>query len=354
MLAVTLVAAAGLCRMTSGGLGGPALGPLLATAVVGFAVPALLLRARVVASLAALVGTVALVVVAVETAVLRTSVSWFPTGAALRALATDLRQARSPLATFQLPLHAGPGVVLLGAVTTGLAGLAGGLLLGPLPTRRPQPAPALALVPALGLVAWSCAARPGTGAAVLAAVYVGAATPALAGLAVRRAGPHDAATGTARNRPGPPGGAVLLGLLAMAAAVGIGIPLGTAASGSAGAGGGNAAVVPASTLSLAAGLQRVQRDDAGDLLFTARSPQPTYWQVGVDTVWQNDQWVPGPTTTAVLAGAGAPPAPASSDGGRHFTTTVTIAHLSSRFLPVPPATVQVQGHRGPASPTPAS
>lgn len=345
LLAATLVAAAGLCRMASGGVGGEALGPLLGTAVVGFAVPAVLLRTRLGPPLAAVVGTVALVVVAVWTAVLRTGTAWFPTGGALRTLVTDLRDARAALAAFHLPLHAGPGVVLLGAMVTGLAGLAGRLLLGPFRTRRPRPHPAVALLPALALVAWSCTAVPGTGAAVLAAAFVAAVTPALAGVAAQRAG-QGATTpgGPARPRPGPAATAFLIGLLSMAGAVGIGIPLGIAGTAV------GSTAVPANALSLTTGLVQVERDDADVVLFRAHSPVPTYWQVGALTVWHDDRWVPGPDTAAVLRGGTAPRAPAParavSSQAHRFTTSVTIGSLSSRLLPVPPSTVQISGVTG--------
>ena len=47
LLATALVGAAALSRMASGGLGGAAAGPLLATAAAGSIVPGIVLRRRV-------------------------------------------------------------------------------------------------------------------------------------------------------------------------------------------------------------------------------------------------------------------------------------------------------------------
>lgn len=344
MLAATLVAAAGLCRMASGGIGGAAVGPLLGTVVVGFAVPALILRTRLGPPLAAVAGTLAVVVTAVWTSVLATKVGGPFASGALGSLPGELRDARVELATFHLPLHAGPGVVLIGAVTVGLAGMAGRFLLGPFRSALLRPRPAIALVPALALVTWSCIALPGTDAALLATAFVAAAAVVLAGGTAQRSvrRPPMPGSSTRRLLRHVSGAAFLIGLSAIAASLGIGIPLGTPGASTGVAEGSG--TVPATTLSLTTGLVRVQRDDARVVLFRAHSPVPTYWQVAVLTVWRDGRWVPGPRTQAVLRGGSAPLSQARTPvNARRFTASVTIGSLSSRLLPVPTSTVDVTG-----------
>ena len=148
--AATLAGAAGVGRFLVGGDTGGALPPLLGTALVGFAVPALLRRTRLPPALGALAGTVATVVVATWFAALDAAGGRLPGAAALRALPGDLHSARRVLGGFHLPMAARPGVVLLAGVLCGLAGLAARLLLGPIEPLRPRLHPGLALLPEIG------------------------------------------------------------------------------------------------------------------------------------------------------------------------------------------------------------
>ncbi|MHB8218831.1 MAG: transglutaminase-like domain-containing protein [Acidimicrobiales bacterium] len=349
VMATVAVGAAGTVRLATGGLGGPAAAPLLVLAVLGFVVPAALLRTRLSATWSAVIGTMAVVVVALWAAAPRQGSSWFPDVGSLLPGPADLHRAHTVLAAFHLPLDPLPAIVLLGAVLTGVAGLAGRLLLGPPagPTH-----PALATAPGAVLTAWSCLAVPGTGAVALAAVFAAVAVVALATGAPaapvvpvvpdEHRGRPDLWTTGARMVP-----VAVTGLVVVGATVGAGIVLHPTTVSLGKAGAGTTTVIPATTLSLAAGLVRVEQDDPSVVVFRTRTPSPTYWQVGVLTVWNHDHWVPGPTTAGALAGRSTTTtAPTPIAGIPLLRASVSLDAYAGHLLPVPPATVAVSGLPG--------
>ena len=125
LIATALVGGAALCRMVAGGLSGGAAGPILVTAVAGCVVPGALLRRRVPAPLLAVtVGAVTVALMALWTSVPGATRYGVPTATTLRVLRLDLRAARGSLSSFGVPLHASPGVVVLGALLAGIAAVA--------------------------------------------------------------------------------------------------------------------------------------------------------------------------------------------------------------------------------------
>ena len=135
-----------------------------------------------------------------------------PTATTLRTLRVDLRAARADLSTFRLPLHASPGVVVLGALLAGMAAVAARMTFGAPARRTRRGCPPPPLVPSTALVTWSTVADPSTGSAILVAALIGtgAATVALAapagsaagGRRVRSAGVGSRPPATARLRRG--------------------------------------------------------------------------------------------------------------------------------------------------------
>lgn len=321
----TGVGAAALARLVSSS-GTDTSAAFVATALVGFAVAALFHRTRVSMAVGAVVTTLAVAAVATWFAALDAAGS-FPTGSAFGALPGDLRAARSQLAAFTVPLHAGAGLVLLGSVLCGMAGLVARLLLGPFGKPTPRSHPALALLPALGLVVWSCLARPGSSAAVVCGALALGAVAALA-LPTEQA----AAERPARQRWAV--GAVVAALVAAVATVGIGLPFGGASTAPSHA----PSVV---SLSLTTGLLTVERQDANDVLFRAHSSIPTYWQVAVLTRWRDDHWVTGPANSDPSNPVGGRQLLPTAPGAHRIRASVTVAGWSSRLLPVPPSVVSV-------------
>jgi transglutaminase-like putative cysteine protease len=332
--------------MVAGGLGGAAAGPLLATAAAGCVVPGIVLRRRVPAPLvAAAAGAMAVALVAIWTAVPNATRVGIPTATTLRVLRVDLRAARADLSAFGVPLHASPGVVVLGALLAGMAAVASRMTFG-IPTLRTGRLPAAALVPSTALVVWSCVAEPSTASAILVAALIasGSATIALAEPAVAA----NSSVGSSdrrreRRRLGPVAG---LTLVAIAAAVVVGVTTGNQSNASTvSPGSATAAAVPPTGLSLASDLIGLERRDPSVVLFWARSPIPTYWQVGVLTQWSDGQWLPDQTTLDALNGRRAPagaPQGLPTSSNHTFDVSVTVGDLSSRLLPVPPTTENVE------------
>jgi len=340
-----IVGAAALCRMVAGGLGGTATGPVLVTAVAGCVVPGVLLWHRVRASLAAAVGAVVVALVAMWSTVPGATRDGVPTASTLRTLRAELRGARADLSTFRLPLHASPGTVVLGALLAGMAALAARMTFGAPGTHAPR-LPAAAVVPSTALVTWSTVADPGTGSAILVAALIatGSATVALAAPGGSAAAALRA-TRRARIRLRRLGPGASVSLLAMAVALAVGATTGGHSGASTVSGRSTPGrAVPPTGLALASDLLGLERTDPSVVLFWARSPVPTYWQVGVLTQWQDGRWLPDRATTDALQGTApalgaAQGLPASSH--HTFDVTVTVGALSSLLLPVPPTTTAV-------------
>jgi len=345
LLASALVGGAALCRMVAGGLGGAASGPVLVTAAAGCVIPGVLLWRQVRAPVVAAVGALTVALVAMWSTVPAATRDGVPTATTSRILRADLRASRADLSTFRLPLHASPGIVVLGALLAGMAAVAARMIFGA-PATRPPRSPAAALVPSAALVTWSTVADPGTSSAILAAALIGTGSAAVT-LAAPAAGAEQGLPGRARVRRHRLGSGVVVSVLAMTVAVAVGATTGAqsrASTGSGGSGGSTTTgAVPPTGLALASDLLGLERKDPSVVLFWARSPVPTYWQVGVLTQWQG-RWLPDQATTDALNGASVPGGavrglPTSSK--RTFDVTVTVGHLSSRLLPVPPATTIV-------------
>jgi hypothetical protein len=100
-------------------------------------------------------------------------------------------------------------------------------------------------------------------------------------------------------------------------------------------------------------LRTAEIEESDAVIFRARTPLPTYWQVGTLTSFNGTEWLPGRGVDAALAGADnatassldAPSLPVPNDGQR-FTASVHIADFASRLLPAPPHTVSVHGLAG--------
>jgi transglutaminase-like putative cysteine protease len=300
--------------------------PLLCTAFIGWVIPAVGLRLRLRPAAVVVLGTLGVVVAASWTAVPGTTAG--PSGAA-HALANALRAARPELRAFDVPLHPVHGVLFVAAVVVGLVALFQRLALTSLLQGGAPTLPLASLAGTLGLVTWSVAARPGTGAVVMIAAFgVLAFLCAASGPTVE--------TGAAP----PPSrlGSAVVATMAVAVAVTVAaLPVASPASG--------VALVPPTGVSLTAHLVDLEANDPNLVLFTARSAVPTYWQVAVLNEYSGGAFVAGAAVTTALAGhsalAGSVPV-VPSDAGRAFSSSVSIAHLSSRLLPVPPSAVAVR------------
>jgi transglutaminase-like putative cysteine protease len=345
LLVACLVGGAAVCRMIAGGLGGGAVGPVLVTTAVGWVLPTVLVRLRAPGSLAAFVGTLGVALSTLWTTVPRATTDGAPTLQTFHVVRLDLRHARSELATFKVPLHAVPGVVLLGALLAGTVAVVARTLFerpGSERTGSSRLLPAAALLFPLGLVAWSSVAAADDGSALLVAVFVAIAA---ATVILCEPGPVTTLEGRSRRRVRAVP-TIAVTAVAMIAAVAVGVSIGSQSGASAvSPGPSRAAAVPPTDLSLASDLVGLERKDPSVVLFTARTPFATYWQVGVLNVYRHRAWVPDPATEEVLNGRTPTLSPAvlPDASERTFTATVTMAQLTSRLVPVAQTTVSVGG-----------
>ena len=306
LVALALVGAGALGRLTTGVAASQA---ALAAALVGVVVASLAML-RWSASSSFLLGTVAVVLVALRASAGTATWHGLPTPTTMRAVGHALEAVGG---LHHLPLIATPGVVLLCALVAGVAAV----------TTRATPG-ALGLLPALVLVTSSTVALPSPGAAWLAVGFV--TVGALALVAVPETGGWLAA-----------GGALLTASACAVAVIG-------AAGTSAASGGGPAVIgVPPTALSLVSDLTGLQVHDPDLVLFTAQTSVPTYWQIASLSVLQGGAWIPDAETTGALAGTTVPAPLSPTITGNTLTTTVRVANLSTRLLPVPPGTVAVNG-----------
>jgi len=272
--AASLLGAVAVGRLQAGGPWTAHTVPLVVTAVVGAAVPAVLLGSgpgrrrrptrrgaigRSAPLLAAPLGLVAVLLVATWTTVGGATLGGAPGATTLRVLRHQLALARASLHGLHLPVAPRPGVEFLAAVVVGLAAVAARLLLaGPEAAggadradnaERREPAapgrrwPLAAMLPSTALVAWSVAVVGGTGAEVLAAIAAGLAAagvladhgPAPATDPVTVAGRRAIAGLGERARRGAPGWSLTLAAigaaLVLATVVGPSLPGGAALAG---------------------------------------------------------------------------------------------------------------------------
>ena len=242
----------------------------------------------------------------------------------LSGVRRSLQAARAPLIAFHVPLLHTPGTVVLCSLVAGLSAVAG-LGLG-------IRFPALSLVPAGGFLVCSAILLPTTGAA-LGGLVLGVCGFLVIG------GQPDVVRRTVALVAAVSLGAAALAVLWTAAGAG---------SGAVTPGGRIVPAVSPSALSLATDLTGVETKDADVVLFEARTPITTYWQVASLTTFTGDQWVPSGATEAILSGATPPvPTPAQAAGQRLFGARITVSGYVGRLLPAPPSPVGATGAPAP-------
>jgi transglutaminase-like putative cysteine protease len=362
LLVASVIAAAAVGHLFQGDLGSGATGPLLVAAAIGSAVPALLALKRVPVPIRAVVGTIAVILTSLWTAIGAATTFGLPTAHTWHVAQSDLRAARPLLAQLVIPLRPAPGLVFLAAMLCGVVAMLASVLLHASDTHD-RVYPGIALLLPLGLLAFACSqSTPGT-MAVLVILFVGAGALTLTtarGDSVRPVRPARAATSRRSWIT-----STTVTACTMAGVVLVAVLVNSNAQG-AGPGPGLAPAVPLSAESLTSNLLAVEVHDANDVLFQANSEYRTYWQIAVLNVLRNGIWVPDPDTQNAAHGTPHSAAVTQSQGGasaggsRDFKTAVQIDTLASRILPVPPGTIAISGTAatltdvGAVSPTPTT
>ena len=347
LLAVALAAGLGSGRLTTGPGEARVAVPIVCCAVVGHVTASVvgrhLARRRPgaeAAGLAALAGMAAVTLAGCWTILGSATLVGLPTATTWRSLWSAFAEAGSVITSVPTPVPATTGVVLCLALGAGLVAVVDRAIWTWQQTGRgARPHALVATVAAMGLFAYTALLSSGRDR-VAATVTFLAAT-----LWFAFAADHTPSGGRRRGRLATP-------------------PLGTAAASVVGS------VVVVVTLVTAPALATMHVDaflhtggDTGNptesssagalglvddlgaptasgdtrLMFAARSPVPTYWQVATLSLFDGVEWLPGEVMTA-------PTLPTPT--GATFAATVTIDAMRATLLPAPPATTQVLGHGG--------
>ena len=363
---MSLTAGLGLGRLTNAPGAAHVVGPIVATVLAGHVAASAARRLRVPLAAVLAAGGAAVALAAVWALLLSSTDHGVPTPAAWRVLVHQVAQAGAVIRSHPTPVPATTGVVLCIALGAGLVAALGRAVWAYEETRRPRGGwrttrPLLALVPSFGIVCYAsllssqvdrvpgaiwylisvfgfvvAADRLGAPARNLATM-VGGVAPATALAALAVVVPVALSPGLASLR---------VDALPFTQATGSG---GGAGFGGDGSGSGGVAASGVRAIDLIDDLRAIITTRSGDVMFSANSPVPTYWQVGVLTHFVDDAWVPDPTTLAAAQSFAIPtqnfidgiPILPDPTPGATFTADITIADLESSLLPVPPTTVSV-------------
>ena len=373
-LILSVSVAVGLSRLVVHGLGVRVLVPVVVSIVAADVATALALRLRINGILAVGLGwaiSLWVLAIAVDPSLFDPASSHFFHAA---ELSKQLRAAQSALANDGTPLPSSNGMVgILGAIGGIGAALTRGIWAmqwrrsvgadrGPL---SPCLAPSLAIFVYTSLVS----AEQGRVAAFVSYLVGVLAFVALAdGVTATSTGPAAPAPGVPRTRRFPLGLGALTGCLAVGA---VAIAVGAGLSGmrltvfhvnpaKPGAPrnptpGPATPVAPITGIALVDHLLATQISASDVVVFTARSPVTTYWEVGTLSTFDGTAWLPtaavndaltaSTRASAASIGTATLPAPAPQHA---FTAKVAIADFVSRLLPAPPATTAVHGLAGAA------
>ncbi len=385
LLAVSLAAGLGTARLTRSPGAAHVVVPIAVTVVAGHVGATVARRLRFPVGVVMAAGMVSVALATVWGQLLSATWHGLPTPATWRTLVSTFDAAGTVIRTHPTPVPATHPVVLCIATGAGLVAVLGGSLWAWYETRR---AGALvALVPSFGLFCYTAllssqvdrlqgvvsyvlgalgfvvaadgatgagarwerrdamraagrrvagalvSTLPAVGVAALAVVVPLAASPALATLKV-----------DALPFPEPPASAT----------AGLGLATGNTGNGTDGLGGnggpGGPAVQGVRAIDLVDNLKAVLVNRTGEVMFSAQSAVPTYWQVAVLTDFDGTAWLPDPTTEAAAQSfALSPqskevsylPALPEPPPTKTFSATITIGDLESTLLPLPPTTVSV-------------
>jgi transglutaminase-like putative cysteine protease len=390
LLLVSLAAGLGAARLTRTPGAAAVVGPIVATVATGHVAASTARRLRLGVAGVGLTGLVAVALAVIWGTVPATTWSGLPTAATLHALQARFSAAGSVIRSNPTPLPATTGVVLCLAAGAGMVAVFGRCLWAWRESATPRPRPLLALLPSFGLFCYTALLSSDVDRLTAAMWYLGAALVfVIAADRVRaassvRVGREAPAAGGGRRRScrgawrdllptfacaalavvlplaaSPALGALRLDALPFPAKPGqggLGFGPGTGGKGASGLGvfGSGSADTGVRTIDLVDDLQGVLSSRTTEVMFSAQTPHPTYWQLAVLTQFDGTQWLPDQYTQAAALNDAVPerrsvpdvpvlPEPASS---AHYTATITIAGLQSTLLPVPPTTETVDGAAG--------
>ncbi|HLN43449.1 MAG TPA: transglutaminaseTgpA domain-containing protein [Acidimicrobiales bacterium] len=388
LLAVSLAAGLGTARLTQAPGAAHVVGPITAAVLAGHLAASVARRLRVSTPVVAGAGVVAVVLATVWGELFSATRYGIPTLQTWRTLVSEFGAAGTVIRSHPTPVPATPEVVLCIAMGAGLVAVFARAIWA---WQEARGSGALAaLVPTFGLFCYT--------ALLSSQVDRLAGTIAYLVCALAFVISADHSTSESRSVPrrtasGPPAvstrrrlasgfnatlpaalGAVVAVLVPLAAspalatlkvdalpfaqpggsrgAQGPGLAVGGSADG--GGLGSGTAVLPGSAgvraIDLVDDLKAVLVNRTTELMFSAQTPLPTYWQLAVLTRFNGTAWLPDPTTEAAAQSdallppsRGVPELPALPEPAatKTFRAQVTIANLESTLLPLPPSTISV-------------
>ena len=343
LLLVALVAGEGTGRLTSGPWHAEVLVPIGLCVVAGHLATTLLGRIRRIGVLSPLAGIVAVALTGVWTLVPGATRAGIPTATTWRFIVSRFQEAGTIIHAHPTPLPAVSSVAIVLAVASGLAAVIGGVLWNLRDVRNSL----VALAPSFGLVVYTALFSTRVDRAQDAMAYMGAA---LLFFVISGRTPGQSAHADVRTMASGLTGSALAVGVALACSAGLaGMQLSafpTAVGnghGTSGPGGVHSGVPD-----LIDNIQALLSNQSKDVMFTARSALPTYWQVGVLSSFDGTSWLPDPATQSSADGTyngysnGDLPYLPEPGPTTTFTSQVTIADLQATLLPVPPTTVAVE------------
>jgi len=388
LLAVALAAGLGTARLTQAPGAAHVVGPITAAVLAGHLAASVARRLRVSAPVVAGAGVVAVVLATVWGELFSATRYGIPTLRTWRTLVSEFGAAGTVIRSHPTPVPATPEVVLCIAMGAGLVAVFARTVWA---WQEARGSGALAaLVPTFGLFCYTALLSSqvdrlaGTIAYLVCAL--GFVISADHSTSDSRPVPRRAAAGppavstrrrlaSAFNATLPAAlGAVVAVLVPLAASPALAtlkldaLPFaqpggiqgahgpGLAVGGSAGGGGLGSGTggLPGSTgvraIDLVDDLKAVLVNRTTELMFSAQTPLPTYWQLAVLTRFDGTAWLPDPTTEAAAQSdallppsRGVPELPALPEPAatKTFRAQVTIANLESTLLPLPPSTISV-------------
>jgi len=354
LLAVALASGLGAARLTQAPGTPHVLLPIAACVITGHVVLSLIRHLRWPDPLPSVVGVLSVALVAIWTLIPRATRDGIPTGTTVRVLLHTFSAAGTVIRANPTPIPATSGVVLCLAAGAGLAAVFARTLWSWQEMRQAGARrPLVALFPTFGLFCYTALLSSDVDRVTGTALYLATALVFLAvadrPVTVRRRPSWRSGTSTALAMAAV---AVVVPIAASPGLTGLrldAIPFshGGGKTGPSSAGGiGSGTVESVGALDLIDNMRAVLASQSNQVMFTATSHTPTYWQLATLTQFDGNAWLPDPTTKSAALGdpqLSPIPLPVLDEpvATHTFSVHISIADLRSNLLPVPPSTVAV-------------
>jgi transglutaminase-like putative cysteine protease len=353
---VTLTASISVARLIQGGLGHTVEVPLVVTVLAGGVVSALCSRKGLPLIVVALLGVIASALAVIWTVVPGATRFGFPTITTAHVISSEIHAARAVMGSNRTPVPGVGGVLLIACFSAGVVCVVARVLYEFSRRHLRGSSRLAALLPTFGMLCYSSPLSARIDRPQITILYLASGLGFViasdsSDLTLAPCAPYKrfrAALATYLPSVAAAAAALVVLVLAAGALAGtvpVAFPWWNQTPGNGTQPGRGPSHNQVTALSLVANLQGDETNSANVHMFQATSPVPTYWQVGVLTVFdeQKGQWVPGQDEADALdgKGAGTPAEPLlpSPDEFGTFISAVTIQNFTGRLLPAPPLAI---------------